>query len=573
MLQAQIPDTPAGRQFLAWQKAGDSLDRATVQQFIDLHMPWGRADVELAMRNQSGGFDVKRVEQSTDTGLVVLAQQRDVLKQFVRITFNVEAAEPYAITGIRLQPTQPPAELAPPAMTDSEQATARTGAPFQQFSAWLEAFNSGDRERMRKFIESSAPSMSLDGQLDFRRRTGGLELRALEQASPTTLIGLVQEKDSDQFGRFTLVIESVEPHRIVRLPISAIPRPAGFPLPAMTEEQVVAALRAKLEKEAAADTFAGTVVLAKAGKVLFSGAYGLADRDRKIANSLETRFRNGSMNKMFTAVAILQLVQAGKIRLTDPVGRYIADYPNKNLASRVTIHHLLTHTGGTGNIFGPEYDAQRLQIRAHDDYIALHGARAPAFEPGSRYEYSNYGMLLLGVVVERVSGMSYYDYVATNIYRPAGMTRTGSEPESQPVPDRSVGYMRQQGSGAWTPNTDTLPYRGTSAGGGYSTVGDLVKFADALMGNLLLDAEHTNLLITGKIDAGTGRMYAYGFEDGRRNGAGAVGHGGGAPGMNGDLRIYPQTGYVVAVLSNLDPPAAQQVSAFLEPRLPGPAAP
>jgi CubicO group peptidase (beta-lactamase class C family) len=279
------------------------------------------------------------------------------------------------------------------------------------------------------------------------------------------------------------------------------------------------------------------------------------------------------MNKMFTAVAILQLVQAGKIRLTDPVGRYITDYPNKDVATRVTIHHLLTHTGGTGNIFGPEYDAQRLQIRTHDDYIALHGARAPAFAPGSRYEYSNYGMLLLGVVVERVSGMSYYDYVAANIYRPAGMTRTGSEPESQPVPDRSVGYMRQQGSGAWTPNTDTLPYRGTSAGGGYSTVGDLVKFADALMGNRLLDAEHTNLLITGKVDAGAGHMYAYGFEDGRRNGTGAVGHSGGAPGMNGDLRIYPRAGYVVAVLSNLDPPAAQQVTAFLEPRLPEPAAP
>ena len=132
----------------------------------------------------------------------------------------------------------------------------------------------------------------------------------------------------------------------------------------------------------------------------------------------------------------------------------------------------------------------------------------------------------------------------------------------------SIGYMRPRGGGTWTPNTDTLPYRGTSAGGGYSTVGDLMKFADALMGYKLLTPKSTELLITGQVDSGGDRKYAYGFEDGRKNGVGAVGHGGGAPGMNGDLRIYPLSGYVVAVLSNLDPPSAQQVSSFLDLRLP-----
>jgi CubicO group peptidase (beta-lactamase class C family) len=178
-------------------------------------------------------------------------------------------------------------------------------------------------------------------------------------------------------------------------------------------------------------------------------------------------------------------------------------------------------------------------------------------------------MVLLGVVIERVSGMSYYDYVAKHVYEPAGMNLSGSEPESDVVRERSIGYTRPRGGGDWTPNTDTLPYRGTSAGGGYSTVGDLMRFADALLGHRLLNAEHTEMLITGKVDSGGGRRYAYGFEDGRnKDGAGAVGHGGGAPGMNGDLKIYPQSGYVVAVLSNLDPPAAQRVSTFLDARLP-----
>jgi len=176
-------------------------------------------------------------------------------------------------------------------------------------------------------------------------------------------------------------------------------------------------------------------------------------------------------------------------------------------------------------------------------------------------------MVLLGVVIERVTGQSYYDYVQEHIYKPAGMTLTGSLPEDEAVAGRSIGYMRSENGGRVS-NTDTLPYRGTSAGGGYSTVGDLVKFANALMSHRLLNAASTELLITGKVDAGPGGKYAYGFEDQRdKNGNGWVGHGG-APGMNGDLRIYPKSGYVVAVLANLDPPAAQQISEFLDSRLP-----
>jgi D-alanyl-D-alanine carboxypeptidase len=172
-------------------------------------------------------------------------------------------------------------------------------------------------------------------------------------------------------------------------------------------------------------------------------------------------------------------------------------------------------------------------------------------------------------VIERVTGHSYYDYVQQHIYAPAGMTRTGSLPETQAVTDRSIGYTKPPGTTAWAPNTDTLPYRGTSAGGGYSTVEDLARFAHALLNHTLLSANSTKLLITGKVNAGPGARYAYGFEDARdADGNGWVGHGGGAPGMNGDLKIYPKTGHVVAVLANIDPPAAQRISEYLDPRLP-----
>jgi CubicO group peptidase (beta-lactamase class C family) len=356
----------------------------------------------------------------------------------------------------------------------------------------------------------------------------------------------------------------------IELPATKQPaRALNLVLRRMTEADAVTALSARADKLASKDELSGAVLVAKDDRVLFSHAYGLADRKRRIANTLRTRFRIGSMNKMFTAVAILQLVEAGKVKLTAALGTYLPDYPNRDVAAKVTIHQLLTHTAGTGDIFGPDFDAHRHDLRTLADYLKLYGKRGLEFEPGSQWAYSNYGFILLGAVIEKVTGHSYYDYVQQHIYAPAGMTRSGSRPENQAVPDRSIGYTKPPGTTAWTPNTDTLPYRGTSAGGGYSTVENLARFAHALLSHKLLNPHATKLLITGKVKAGPGARYAYGFEDARdADGNGWVGHGGGAPGMNGDLRIYPKPGYVVAVLANIDPPAAQGISEYLDPRLP-----
>jgi D-alanyl-D-alanine carboxypeptidase len=440
----------------------------------------------------------------------------------------------------------------------------------EQFSAWLAAFNSGDKAELEKFRShfNKPEEHKVEGILGFRQQTGGFNLKKIEESSATKLIGLVQERDSDQFARFTIEVEPAAPYHVTHLEIRAMGRPTEFALPRLSQAGLVAALRAKLEKDSASDKFAGAVLLAKDGKAIFTGAYGMADREKKIPNTVDTKFRIGSMNKMFTAVSIMQLVQAGKISLSDPVGKYITDYPNEDIATKVTIQQLLTHTGGTGDFFGPQFDAHRLELKTLQDYLKLYGERAPEFEPGSRWEYSNYGFLMLGVVVERVSEKSYYDYVSEYIFKPAGMTSSGSLPEDQTVPDRSVGYTQSPGNNL-QPNTDTLPYRGTSAGGGYCTVEDFVRFANALTNHKLLNAQNTELLTTGKVDTPRGEKYAFGFME---NGAGTAmrhfGHGGGAPGMNGDLQIFPQSGYVIVVLSNLDPPAASRISDFIVNRLP-----
>ena len=328
-----------------------------------------------------------------------------------------------------------------------------------------------------------------------------------------------------------------------------------------------AALRARLEASTAANTFAGAVLIVRDGQTVFEGAYGLADRGQGVPNSLGTKFRVGSMSKMLTAVAVLQLVQAGAVRLDATLGTYLPDYPNADMASKVTIHHLLTHTGGTGDIFGPDFTANRLDLREADDYLRLYGTRSLLFQPGSLWEYSNYGFMLLGAVVEKVSGMRYDDYLAAHVLGPAGMTDAGAVPEEILVPGRSVGYMWQ--GGTLVSNAPTLPYRGTPAGGWYATVRDFERFAAALREHRLLDPAHTALLLDGKVAMGQSIVkYAYGFIDRVQGGRRLVGHGGGAPGMSGELSFEPGGGYTVVVLSNLSPPAATLIEAFILSNLP-----
>jgi len=442
----------------------------------------------------------------------------------------------------------------------------QTYAPAsQQLAKWLAAFDGNDRETYYEFLEKNLPSRAehFDREWEFRSRTGGFDLQKIEEDTPTKLTALLRERNSDQLARVVLEVDAAEPHRILKMDLNPV-APSH-----LSENDLIAGLRRHLDESADGGRFAGAVLVARDGKPIFAQAYGLADRERKIPNTLNTRFRIGSMNKMFTAVAVLQLAQAGKLKLDDPLGKYLIDYPNKELASKVTISELLDHTGGTGDIFGPEFDKHRLELRTHQDYVKLYGNRGLSFEPGSRWEYSNYGFVLLGNVIERVTGQSYYDYVREHVYQPAGMSSTGSQPEDQSVPDRSVGYT-EMGASDWHSNVGSLPYRGTSAGGGYSTVRDLLAFAKALRSDKLLDVHYTELLTTGRVDTPNGGRYAYGFFDRSPNGSRCVGHSGGSPGMNGDLEICQDARYIFVVLANMDPPAAQEIGGFIAGRLPAP---
>ncbi len=200
--------------------------------------------------------------------------------------------------------------------------------------------------------------------------------------------------------------------------------------PNSSEVELIASVRSELEKRTAEDRFSGAVLIAKDGKPIFEAAYGYADRENRNTNAVDTKFRFGSMGKMFTGVAILQFVEAGKLGLEDPISKYLPDYPNKEVAA-VTIYQLLTHTGGTGDIFTPEYEAHREELKELSDYVALYGNRGVQFKPGTDWDYSNYGFVLLGRIIEVVNGQTYYNYVRDHIFKPVGMDSTDNLPEDQ----------------------------------------------------------------------------------------------------------------------------------------------
>jgi D-alanyl-D-alanine carboxypeptidase len=430
-------------------------------------------------------------------------------------------------------------------------------------TAWLSAFNSGDLAALQAFDAAhrpDAPAVSFTQRL--RTNTGGFTLVRIEKSTVTTITALLEENDARRLARLELEVTDEAKPIVVSSTLRIVPRTADIPLARLTEAKTISAVTAKMNDQLKEDRFSGAVLIGHRGRIVFEKAVGLANRESRTPNALDTQFRNGSMNKMFTATAVMQLVEAGKLSLDDTVGKVMTDYPNADVARKVTIRHLLGHTGGTGDFFGPLFTKNRLTLKNHADYVAMFGGRAPLHEPGAEFRYSNYGMVLLGAIIERVSGLSYFDYVRTRVFEPAGMKSTGSLPETDTVPNRATGYMRS--NDALVPNTDTLPWSGTAAGGGYSTVGDFFRFAAALQSGTLVSKASLTQMIT----PGINRQYGFGMYligDGATR---SFGHGGGAPGQNGDLRVFPESGYVIVALSNLDPPVATRMLDFIAARLP-----
>ncbi|WP_220449863.1 serine hydrolase domain-containing protein [Nonomuraea longispora] len=322
---------------------------------------------------------------------------------------------------------------------------------------------------------------------------------------------------------------------------------------------------------AKADEFSGTVLLAHRGEPVLQRAYGMADKAGKVRNRTDTLFNLGSIGKCFTATAVLQLVQRRKVALHEKLGAYLDGFPAE-VAKNVTVHQLLTHTSGVGRppkMTGPPDPEERAWDTVEEVWEGTQKiirGLPTQFTPGTRYQYSNDGFVVLGAIVAEVSGQNYYDYVREHVFAPAGMRRTDfyTRPEILAADDIAHSYATDRETGARFDFTtsEMAPFVGLPAGGSYSTTGELLKFVTALrQDGRLLDHATVELATSGKTvvppEEGQDSLlscshYGYGFATHIFGGRRLYGHTGGGPGVGDTYNVYPDLDWVSVTLGNYD---------------------
>ncbi len=321
-----------------------------------------------------------------------------------------------------------------------------------------------------------------------------------------------------------------------------------------------------IKKQEAGKLFSGTILIAKKDQIIHRAAYGLANFKTNKKNRPHTKINIGSLNKAFTSVCVLKLVEQGKISLADKITLYIPELSMKH-AEEITIKHLLQMTSGLGSYFEvPAFQKSYRQLKNMEAYLPIIKDLELSFKPGEGRRYSNAGYELLGILVQRVSKMNYFDFVEKHVYKVAGMKNTNAYERDQKTPNLAQGYTQyREGDflGSELPEdqknkfimnvNDRHAIKGTAAGGGFSTADDLYAFTQALNGNKLLSKELTDLIFNR-------------FEEKpKRNSSYRVG--GGSVGINAMILADFAKEHTIIVLSNFDPPTASDLAARIDKSL------
>jgi CubicO group peptidase (beta-lactamase class C family) len=444
----------------------------------------------------------------------------------------------------------------------AQQPAGPSPAAARRVKEFVGLLNAGDRKAARTYVEQNLTPAALarvpaEGRVNtfstLHDETRGVEIHSVSEPKPGQVEATLRSRLAGEWWRLTLFLEPQPPHRIERLGVGLLftPPDGQQPSKGLTDEEMTRELDAFLRKLAEADGFSGAVLLAKDGRVLFEKAYGEANKDFGTPNRADTKFNLGSMNKMFTAVAVAQLAEAGKLSFEDPLARFLPDFPDKESAAKIRLKHLLTHTSGLGSYFSNERFAEgsRERFRTVDDFMELAKGEKLAFEPGTKSQYSNTGFLVLGKVIERVTGQTYFDYVREHVFKPAGMTNTDSYELDMVNRNLAVGYQKEYTDEGVRFRNNIFQHviRGGPAGGGYSTVGDLLRFSTALRSGKLLGDAYVKTLLTAKPELNS-RYYGYGFSVSHERPL--AGHSGGFAGISANLAMFLDSGYTGVVLSN-----------------------
>jgi CubicO group peptidase (beta-lactamase class C family) len=304
-----------------------------------------------------------------------------------------------------------------------------------------------------------------------------------------------------------------------------------------------------------AKQFMGSVLVARDGKVILSKGYGSANLEWEVPNSPSAKFRLGSITKQFTAACILLLEERGKLKVEDPVKKYMPDAPAA--WDKVTIFHLLTHTSGIPSFTGfPDYHSTEATPTTPEQLVARFRDKPLEFQPGEKWNYSNSGYVLLGYLIEKITQQSYSQFVQENIFNPLGMKDSGYDSNTAVILHRASGYSPGDKGISNAGYIDmSIPL---SAGGLYSTTEDLLRWEQGLMGGKLLSAASLQKMTTPfKSD------YAFGLAVHTANGHKVIEHNGGIEGFNTALAYYPEDKLTVVVLANLNGGAPESIASNL----------
>lgn len=325
-------------------------------------------------------------------------------------------------------------------------------------------------------------------------------------------------------------------------------KPSGQP-----DQETIHQVKAYLQKQAAEGRFSGTALVAKDGKALLIESAGMASKRFQSPNRTDTKYNLGSLNKSFTSVAILQLAEAGKIGIDDPIGRYLDLFP-KEISEKVTIRQLLNMSNGWGDYWQNRYFLEHKDnLRTVADHMDFIKDLPLSFEPGTKTQHSNTGFEVAGAIIEKVSGLDYFDYIRKYIYKPAGMVNSDSYDRDSPVENLATGYTNNHQldtlrKGWLWENTYILAPRGTPAGGGYSTVEDMLKYDNAIRSGKILGTSYVNFMSNGyKGSIGDP------VEKTLSKGAG------GAAGVSTFYARDWKSGITVVVFTNIDHPVAPEI--------------
>jgi len=343
-------------------------------------------------------------------------------------------------------------------------------------------------------------------------------------------------------------IEANPPHKLTELAfIAEVAEPVYLPNSAITDPNTLSWLNGYIDKLIAENDLSGSVLIAEGERLVFERVYGFADAKRAMRITDNTRFNLGSGNKMFTALAIAQLVAAGKLNYSDPLIKFFPDFPKRKFAGKATIHHLLSHTSGVGEFWTDEYQKHWHEIKSLHDYLPWIYKAGITFEPGKEFHYSNSNFLLAGLIIEQASGMDYYDYVRQNIYQPLDMTATDSYFRNDGQVVLAAPLKREEKG--WVIANQGL--RGSSAGGGYSTTRDMLKFARGLVAGKILSKENLSTMLASKTRGlAEASDYGYGFILSNEGNVPSYGHGGIAAGVNFEFRHFPQLDLTFVIFCN-----------------------